>query len=409
LKFKLEIKTDMYNTDNNTPPAEIARRIGALKEQLKEHSIDAALLLQKADLFYFSGTIQESHLYVPVEGEPLLMVRKTFDRALAESSLQHVAPLNTPQQIPDFLREYDLRIPGTLGMELDVIPANMYQTYQKIFDEAHIVDVSNLIRHIRAVKSTYEIDILSKAAAFSDMVAESVKEFLREGITEIEFAGLVEARARKLGHQGVLRMRLWGGEMFYGHIMAGSAAAVPSYLSSPTGGSAISPAVAQGSSFRPIKRHEPVLVDYVFAYKGYMSDHTRIFSIGQVSDELLKAHAAMLDVQAMVKKEAVPGITAGEIYDLAVNLAGDLGYEKNFMGVGQERIKFIGHGVGIEIDEYPFLAKGQSLELQQGMIIALEPKLIFPDVGVVGIENTHVVTESGLRQFGQFNEDINVV
>jgi Xaa-Pro aminopeptidase len=409
LKFKLEIKTDMYNTDNNTPPAEIARRIGALKEQLKEHSIDAALLLQKADLFYFSGTIQESHLYVPVEGEPLLMVRKTFDRALAESSLQHVAPLNTPQQIPDFLREYDLRIPGTLGMELDVIPANMYQTYQKIFDEAHIVDVSNLIRHVRAVKSTYEIDILSKAAAFSDRVAESVKEFLREGITEIEFAGLVEARARKLGHQGVLRMRLWGGEMFYGHIMAGSAAAVPSYLSSPTGGSAISPAVAQGSSFRPIKRHEPVLVDYVFAYKGYMSDHTRIFSIGQVSDELLKAHAAMLDVQAMVKKEAVPGITAGEIYDLAVNLAGDLGYEKNFMGVGQERIKFIGHGVGIEIDEYPFLAKGQSLELQQGMIIALEPKLIFPDVGVVGIENTHVVTESGLRQFGQFNEDINVV
>jgi Xaa-Pro aminopeptidase len=399
----------MYNTDNNTPPAEIARRIGALKEQLKEHSIDAALLLQKADLFYFSGTIQESHLYVPVEGEPLLMVRKTFDRALAESSLQHVAPLNTPQQIPDFLREYDLRIPGTLGMELDVIPANMYQTYQKIFDEAHIVDVSNLIRHVRAVKSTYEIDILSKAAAFSDRVAESVKEFLREGITEIEFAGLVEARARKLGHQGVLRMRLWGGEMFYGHIMAGSAAAVPSYLSSPTGGSAISPAVAQGSSFRPIKRHEPVLVDYVFAYKGYMSDHTRIFSIGQVSDELLKAHAAMLDVQAMVKKEAVPGITAGEIYDLAVNLAGDLGYEKNFMGVGQERIKFIGHGVGIEIDEYPFLAKGQSLELQQGMIIALEPKLIFPDVGVVGIENTHVVTESGLRQFGQFNEDINVV
>jgi Xaa-Pro aminopeptidase len=204
-------------------------------------------------------------------------------------------------------------------------------------------------------------------------------------------------------------MRLWGGEMFYGHIMAGRSAAVRSYLSSPTGGSAISPAVAQGSSFRPIKRHEPVLVDYVFAYKGYISDHTRIFSIGEVSDELLKAHAAMLDVQALVKKEAVPGVKAGEIYDLAINLTKDLGYEKNFMGVGQERIQFIGHGVGIEIDEYPFLAKGQTLELQEGMIIALEPKLIFPDVGVVGIENTHVVTESGLKQFGQFNEDINIV
>jgi Xaa-Pro aminopeptidase len=399
----------MYDTHENTPKSELEDRIKQLQIQLESHNIDGALILQKADLFYLAGTIQESHLYVPVEGEPLLMVRKTFDRALAETSLQHVAPLNSPKQIPDFMHEYGIRKPVTLGMELDVIPVNMYQTYQKIFDQAHIVDVSNLIRHVRAVKSTYEIDILTKAAGFSDMMAESVKEFLREGITEIEFAGLVEARARKLGHQGVLRMRLWGGEMFYGHIMAGSAAAVPSYLSSPTGGSAISPAVAQGSSFRPIKRHEPVLVDYVFAYKGYLSDHTRIFSIGAVSDELQKAHAAMLDVQAMVKKEAVPGIKAGEIYDLAINLAKDLGYEKNFMGVGEDRIKFIGHGVGIEIDEYPFLAKGQTLELEEGMIIALEPKLIFPDVGVVGIENTHVVTKEGLKQFGRFNEEINVV
>jgi Xaa-Pro aminopeptidase len=399
----------MYDTNGNTPKSELDERTEKLQLQLKENGLDAALLLQKADLFYFSGTIQESHLYVPAAGEPLLMVRKTFDRALAESSLQHVAPLNRPKQIPDFLREYGLGIPGTLGMELDVISANMHQAYQQIFNKAHIVDVSNMIRHIRAVKSAYEIDIISIAAGYSDRVAESVPEFLREGITEIEFAGLVEARARKLGHQGVLRMRLWGGEMFYGHIMAGPSAAVPSYLSSPTGGSAISPAVAQGSSFRPIKRHEPVLVDYVFAYKGYISDHTRIFSIGEVSDDLRKAHAAMLDVQAMVKKEAVPGIKAGDIYDLAVSLANDMGYEKHFMGVGPERIKFIGHGVGIEIDEYPFLAKGQTLELRKGMIIALEPKLIFPNVGVVGIENTHVVTESGLKQFGQFNEEIIVV
>jgi Xaa-Pro aminopeptidase len=399
----------MYDTNGNTPKSELEDRIERLQLQLRENNVDAALILQKADLFYFSGTIQESHLYVPVEGEPLLMVRKTFDRALAESSLQHVAPLNNPKQIPDFLREYNHSIPEILGMELDVISANMHQSYQKVFDKAHVVDISNLIRHIRAVKSAYEIDIISKAADFSDKVAESVPEFLREGITEIEFAGLIEARARKLGHQGVLRMRLWGGEMFYGHIMAGPSAAVPSYLSSPTGGSAISPAVAQGSSFRPIKRHEPVLVDYVFAYKGYISDHTRIFSIGEVSDELRKAHAATLDIQAMVKKEAVSGINAGEIYDLAVNLARDMGYEENFMGVGPERIKFIGHGVGIEIDEYPFLAKGQTLKLQEGMIIALEPKLIFPDVGVVGIENTHVVTKSGLKQFGKFNEEINVV
>ena len=118
----------MYDTNGNTPKSELDERIEKLQLQLKDDGLDAALLLQKADLFYFSGTIQESHLYVPVEGEPVLMVRKTFDRALAESSLQHVAPLNRPKQLPEFLREYGLPMPGTLGMELDVISANMHQT-----------------------------------------------------------------------------------------------------------------------------------------------------------------------------------------------------------------------------------------------------------------------------------------
>lgn len=399
----------MYNTEENTPKSELENRIHQLKIALEKNNIDAALILQKADLFYFSGTVQQSHLYVPADGEPLLMVRKSFDRALAETSLQNVIPLSTPKRLPDVLREYGLGKPAILGMELDVITANIYHEYQQIFDPVTLVDVSKFVRLIRAVKSAYEIEIIARAANFSDQVAASVGEFLREGISEIEFAGLVEARARKLGHQGVLRMRLWGGEMFYGHIMAGSAAAVPSYLSSPTGGSAVSPAVAQGSSFKPIKRHEPVLVDYVFAYKGYLSDHTRIFALGGLADDLIKAHHAMLHVQTVVKKEAVPGVKAGQVYDMALDLVKELGYADNFMGFDEERINFVGHGIGIEIDEYPFLAKGQSLELQEGMTIALEPKLIFPDVGVVGIENTHVVTKKGLKQFGHFNEEINVV
>jgi len=184
---------------------------------------------------------------------------------------------------------------------------------------------------------------------------------------------------------------------------------VPSYLASPTGGAAVSPAVAQGPGFRPIQRREPILFDYVFAYQGYLSDHTRIFAIEGLSDELLQAHQAMLAVQSMVKKEAKPGVQTGDVYDMAVAMATELGYADNFMGVGDRRIRFIGHGIGIELDEYPFLAQGQRLEFQQNMIVALEPKLIFPGVGVVGIENTHVVTAEGLRQLGKFNEKINIV
>jgi Xaa-Pro aminopeptidase len=262
---------------------------------------------------------------------------------------------------------------------------------------------------IRSVKSPYEIGLIREAARLSDQVAGYVREVLCEGITEIELAGKVEAYARKLGHQGVIRMRMWGNEMFYGHLMSGPSAAVPSYMASPTGGAGISPAVAQGPGNRRIKPYEPVLVDYVFAYQGYLSDHTRIFALKGLSDELMTAHAAMLDLQTMLKKITRPNIAAGDIYATAVDWIGQLGYADNFMGCGDQRIRFVGHGIGLELDEYPFLAEGQQMKLQAGMTVALEPKLVFPGKGVVGIENTHVVTDNGLEQLTRFEEDVIVV
>ena len=393
----------------STPPSEIETRINHLKQRLVKAGIDAALILQNSDLFYFTGTIQQAHLFVPVDGEPLLMVRKDIERATAESPIRKIVPISRPQELPELLRRNGYTLPRRLGLELDVLPANLYLGYRDIFSGAEISDISTVVRLIRAIKSDHEIGLITAAAGYSDQVADSVKEYLREGITEIELAGLIEARARRLGHQGIIRMRLWGSELFYGHLMAGPAAAVPSYLASPTGGAAVSPAVAQGPGFRPIQRREPILFDYVFAHQGYLSDHTRIFAIEGLPDELLQAHQAMLAVQSMVKKEAKPGVRTGDVYAMAVAMATELGYADNFMGVGDRRIRFIGHGIGIELDEYPFLSQGQRLEFQQNMIVALEPKLIFPGVGVVGIENTHVVTADGLRQLGKFNEEVNIV
>ena len=228
-------------------------------------------------------------------------------------------------------------------------------------------------------------------------------------MTEIELAGRIEAEARRMGHQGIVRMRLWGSELFYGHLLSGPSGAVPSFLASPTGGNGVSPAVAQSAGFRPIRRHEPVLVDYVFVYRGYISDHARIFAIGRLPDELVQAHRAMLDLQDRIKIAAKPGVVSGSMYDLGLDFAKTLGYSDHFMGVGAERIRFVGHGVGLELDEFPFLNAGQRLELQEGMVIALEPKVIFPGKGVVGIENTHVVAKDGLEQLGKYPDEITVV
>ncbi len=398
---------DFYK--KGVPEKELNIRIKKLQSSLAAKNISGALIIQKTDLFYFAGTIQQGWLYVPNHGAPLLMIFKDFKRAEAESALNFVISLASPKKIPHILNEKGYPAPEIIGMELDVLPANMYFQYKKIFSSASIMDISTDIRLTRAVKSDYEIKIMKKAAEMSDRLAAKIPELLKDGKTEIQVAGELEAYARTLGHQGFVRMRLWGSELFYGHIMSGASAAVPSYLSSPTGGSGTSPATAQGPGFNKIRKNETILVDYTFGLDGYLSDHTRIFSIGSPPDKLLKAHDAMLEIQNTARQKAVPGMVSGDLYELMMEMADEKGYEKYFMGAGERKIRFTGHGLGLELDEFPFIAKGQTLALEKGMTIALEPKIVMPGIGVAGIENTHVVTDNGLESLTKFQDDIVII
>ena len=388
------------------PVQELRTRITKLQTAMQEKGISGALIIQKTDLFYFASTSQQGWLYVPESGAPLLLIFKEFDRARVESTLEDIVSVVSPKKIPEVLADHGYSLPSVLGLELDVLPANLYFQYAEIFKIGRIVDISTEIRLVRAVKSAYEIGILRQAAHLSDVLAAKVPELLQAGKTEVALAGELEAYARSLGHQGIIRMRLWGSELFYGHLLSGPAAAVPSYLASPTGGQGVSPMIGQGAGFKKIAKNEPVLFDYAFATQGYISDHARIFSIGALPDELMRAHEAMLMIQEETKKQALPGIASGDIYAMMVAMAEDMGYGEFFMGVGDRKIRFTGHGVGLELDEFPFLAKGQKLLLESGMVIALEPKVILPGKGVVGIENTMLLTDTGLECLSTFDDHI---
>jgi Xaa-Pro aminopeptidase len=400
---------EMEMQDKNPLCHELEERIRKLQQVLISKGMDGALIVQKTDLFYFSGTFQKGWLFVPAQGKPVLMIFKEYRRARQESILKEIVLVSGTKELPKILAEYDYSQLKVLGMELDVLPTNLYFHYQALFKQSSIADISDDIRLIRAVKSEFEIAKIKTAATLSDAVAARVPELLEEGISEVVLSGKLEGYMRGLGHQGVVRMRRWGGELFFGHLMSGEAAAIPSYHASPTGGQGVSTAVGQGAGFRKIGKHEPVLVDYVFAFDGYLSDHTRIFSIGPVAKKLQVAHEAMLAIQERIKGEARPGVVSGDLYDLMVFLAEKEGYKENFMGAGKRRVRFTGHGLGLELDEYPFIAKGQHLRLEKGMIIALEPKTIFPGKGVVGIENTHLVTDDGLVSLGIYPDEITIV
>ena len=397
----------VYN--QGAPLSELEARIDKLQKAMQQKGINGSLIIQKTDLFYFASTSQQGWLYIPESGAPLLMIFKEFERAKTESALEQVISVLSPKQIPGILAEHGYPQPAVLGLEMDVLPANLYFQYAEIFKGSTPADVSTEIRLVRAVKSDYEIAIIRQAVALSDRVAARLPELLAPGKTEVELAGEIEGYARSLGHQGIVRMRLFGSELFYGHLLSGPAAAVPGYLASPTAGLGVSRLIGQGSGFKKIAKNEPVLFDYVFALHGYISDHTRIFSIGPLPDDLMRAHEAMLYIQDETKTFACPGVSSGDIYEKMVSMAEEKGYTAYFMGASERKIRFTGHGVGLELDEFPFLAKGQKLKLESGMIIALEPKAVIPGKGVVGIENTFLVTGSGLESLSTFSDQITIL
>lgn len=386
-----------------TPKSELDHRIAKLQNAMRQHDIDGAVIVQNADLFYFTGTIQRSHLFVPSEGKPLLMVKKSLERAKEESPMDNVISLDSLKEFNVVLQKYGYGQFKTLGFELDVLPANQYIRYQKLVEPARVVDISQLIRTVRMVKSPYEIEILKDVAKFHDEIFTFIKENIREGISELEMTGMVAAVSRKKGHSDIMRVRGFNQDLFYVHLLSGENTS-PSYFEGSAGGEGVGPAFAQGSSFKLIGRNEPVLVDYGFVFDGYMLDQTRIFCLGKLPDHLTGAHALAVDILREMKKIAKPGVACGKLYDLAMQMTGDSAYGKHFLGF-PEPVAFIGHGVGIELDELPVIAHGFDTPLEEGMVVALEPKFVFPD-GAVGVENTYLVTKDGLENLTVFDEDI---
>lgn len=386
-----------------TPKSELDHRIARLQERLRGNGMDGVIIIQNADLFYFAGTIQRSHLFVPTEGKPLLMVKKSLDRAKKESSLDNIISLGSLQEIKTVLESSGYGPFRRLGFEMDVLPANLYLLYQKLLGTVEIVDASPLIREVRMVKSPFEIEILWDTAKLHHEIFDLVKDNLREGMSELELSAMIAEASRRKGHSGYMRVRGFNQDLFFVHLLSGDNT-IPSYFNGSVGGKGVSPAFAQGSCDKPIGRNEPVLVDYNFVFDGYMLDQSRIFCIGELPRYLAEAHEVAVGILKEMEQMAEPGVPCNKLYRHALQLAESSPFAKHFLGF-PEPVAFVGHGIGIELDELPVIAPGSDIPLEEGMVLALEPKFVFPG-GVVGVENTYLVTEGRLKTFTVFEEDV---
>ncbi len=380
------------------PEHEIEHRISYFQLNLQKMDLDGAFILQNVDLFYFSGTIQTSVLFVPKQGEPVLMVQKGFQRARNESPLKQVFHITGRGQIKKVMRDFGFLNSKKIGLEMDVLPMNLYFRYQQTFPEYQWSDISSTVQKLRMIKTPYEVKQIRDAARILHKGYSEIKEMIREGITELEIDGHLALIARREGHMGILRMRGWNQEMTYAHVLSGESGATISFLDSPHGGKGNTPAMAQGASSRRIGKNEPIGIDYGVGVNGYIADQFRTFVIGDLPADLMRAHDCSAEIHSLFIKEANPGISCFDLYRLALKKAEKDGLGNHFMGYGEGKVRFIGHGLGLEIDEYPILAPRFNQRLEPGMVIALEPKFVFPDKGVVGIEDDYLVTDTGVER-----------
>jgi Xaa-Pro aminopeptidase len=256
------------------------------------------------------------------------------------------------------------------------------------------------------VKSDYEIDLLQGACTILDQVFGEVPAMVREGMTEIELASLFEAGMRRRGYAGCSKMRAFNQDFFLGNLTVGASGSVPSYFDGPVGGSGLTPANnPHGAGWKILHQGEIIYIDYTCVINGYTADGARMFVLGSASRQLQQAHNAALTIQERITAMIQPGVLCEDIYEQAVAMACEMGLEEHFMGMDNDRVRFIGHGVGLELDEFPIFAKGMKMPLLPGMTFALEPKFVFPE-GAVGIENTYALATDGLKVLTHAREGI---
>lgn len=383
---------------------ELRGRLGSLQTHLAVAGLDGALVHGMTNLYYFTGTAQQAHLWVPTGGDPVLLVRRVLERARRESPLEAVEPLTSLRDLTGALGSA-----RRIGMELDIMPVSLFTQYQRALPGLEAADIGPAIRQIRAVKSAWEIGQIRQSARVADLSFQAACAALHEGMTELELSVAIEAADRLNGNQGMLRWRAATGfECPRAHVLAGESALAFSFADTPFGGEGLTPAAPYGAGRRQIGRGMPVCIDYPTVVDGYVHDQTRTLVIGGLDAELARAHSVCQEILAAVEAETRPGITGEHLWNRALEAATAAGLEEHFMGWGSSRVRFVGHGIGLELDELPVLAPRQQMPLAPGHVIAVEPKFFFPGKGAVGLENTYAVTEHGLERLTVSPDDLAV-
>lgn len=386
------------------PKEEIDGRINRLKALMEKASIDGAFFHYKIDYYYLSGTMQDSLLYVPIDDDPILFVKREVSRARRESPIKNIIPIRSTKEITPYLKPLK-----RVGIQLDLVPYEDVVKFKGLLGNCEMVNSSPIVRELRKYKSPFEITLMERAAAIQKKVYAKIPEVLKEGLREIELGGILEAYAKGLGHEGLLRTRSLNYEAYTWHILSGRTGSIVSQADSPMGGLGLSPAFPVGASMKKIKRDEPILVDFGICYHGYQVDRTRMYAIGSMPEPFVTAYEVCREIHYKVLDKALEGLTSKELFEYSLLIAEKAGFGDYYLGYSPHKVRFLAHGIGIELSEFPFIAANHNYPIEEREVFAIEPKMVFPKKGACGIENTVLIEGSRYRVLTDGDESIIVV
>lgn len=373
-----------------TMEREIALRIATIAGEMRASGLDALLLADNVHLLYTSGRVFAGYTYITSSGEARYFVRRP--QGLTGEGVDYI---RKPEQIAEMLAARPVR----LGLPLDSVLASDARRLALAFPDAEIVDASAMMRRVRSVKTPFEQQLLRQDGVLHAKAYEALPTLYRPGMTDLELQIELERRLRQCGCLGLFRIHGQSMELFMASVLAGDNADVPSPYDFAMGGAGCHASLPVGACGTRLVKGMVVMVDACGNFNGYMTDMTRCFAVGPVEelDPLTRrAHETSVAIHRRLAECATPGTKASTLYEIALAMAHDAGLKALFMGHTQQA-GFVGHGVGIEVNEAPVLAPRSNDTLQEGNVIAIEPKFVIPHVGAVGIENTYIVRSHGLE------------
>ena len=376
---------------------ESSLRFDKVRHLMKADGVDALLISDNANLYYLTGRVFAGYVYLPADGMPIYFVRRPV-----KMEGDGVVEIRKPEQMAETI---GLNLPEKLGLELDVTAWSTVKRLSNVFPASEIANASTIMRKARAVKTDVEIDKIRISGVKQTRVYSLIPWLYNEGMTDIELQVEIERASRMEGCLGQFRVSGDSMELYMANLLVGDNADIPTPYDFAMGGEGMDPSLPVGCNGSLIRPGNTVMADVNGNYTGYMTDMTRTFRLGAISDLAVKAHKCSIDICHRLAKEGKPGTEAKRLYEIAQEMVNEAGLHEYFMG-HKQKAGFIGHGVGIEINELPVIAPRSHDILQENNVIALEPKFVIPHVGAVGIENTYRVTASGLESLTLAPEEI---